>query len=47
MLLNAAGVYLFTQLSHVNYVYSKAVVSLLVGVGFNYFLQLYFVFKKP
>lgn len=47
MSLNAAGVHLFTQLLHVNYVYSKVVVSLLVGVGFNYFLQLHFVFKKP
>ena len=47
MALNAAGVYLFTQLLHLNYVYSKVVVSLLVGVGFNYFLQLHFVFKKP
>ena len=46
MLLNAAGVYLFTQMLHLNYVYSKIVVSLLVGVGFNYFLQLHFVFKK-
>jgi putative flippase GtrA len=46
MALNAAGVYLFTQLLHLNYVYSKVLVSLVVGVGFNYFLQLYFVFKK-
>jgi len=46
MLLNAAGVWLFTQQLHLNYVYSKVVVSLLVGVGFNYFLQLHFVFKK-
>jgi len=46
MLLNAAGVYLFTQLLHLNYVYSKVVVSLLVGFGFNYFLQLHFVFQK-
>lgn len=46
MLLNAGGVYLFTQLLHLNYVYSKVVVSLLVGVGFNYFLQLHFVFQK-
>ncbi len=46
MLLNAAGVYVFTQGLHVNYLCSKVVVSLLVGVGFNYFLQLYFVFKK-
>lgn len=46
MLLNAAGVYLFTRLLFVNYLSSKVVVSLLVGVGFNYFLQAYFVFKK-
>ena len=46
MLLNAVGVYLFTQVLHANYVQSKVVVSLLVGVGFNYFLQLHFVFKK-
>lgn len=47
MLLNAAGVYLFTKLLHANYVQSKVVVSLVVGIGFNYFLQAHFVFKKP
>jgi putative flippase GtrA len=47
MLLNAAGVYLFTQVLHLNYLHSKIVVSLLVGIGFNYLLQRYFVFKKP
>ena len=46
-LLNAAGVYLFTHLLHANYVPSKIVVSLAVGVGFNYFLQAHFVFRKP
>ncbi|MGI4738045.1 MAG: GtrA family protein [Janthinobacterium lividum] len=46
MLLNAAGVYLCTQFFRLNYVYSKVVVSLLVGIGFNYFLQLHFVFKQ-
>ena len=46
MLLNAAGVYLFTQGLHVPYLYGKVAVSLAVGVGFNYFLQLYFVFRK-
>jgi putative flippase GtrA len=46
MLLNAAGVYLFTQVLHLNYLHSKIVVSLLVGIGFNYLLQNYFVFKK-
>jgi putative flippase GtrA len=46
MLLNASGVYLFTQVLHANYLYSKIAVSLLVGIGFNYFLQRDFVFKK-
>ena len=46
MLLNAGGVYLFTQRLHVNYLASKVLVSLVVGIGFNYFSQLYFVFKK-
>ncbi|WP_198172486.1 GtrA family protein [Hymenobacter ginkgonis] len=46
MLLNAAGVYLFTKVLHANYVQSKVVVSLVVGICFNYFLQLHFVFKK-
>jgi putative flippase GtrA len=46
MLLNTVGVYLFTHLLRVNYLYSKVIVSLLVGIGFNYFLQLHFVFRK-
>jgi putative flippase GtrA len=47
MLLNAGGVYLCTQLLHANYLYSKVLVSLVVGIGFNYFMQLHFVFKQP
>lgn len=47
MLLNAGGVYLLTELLHANYLYSKLAVSLVVGIGFNYFMQLYFVFKQP
>ena len=46
MLLNAAGVYVFTQLLHTNYLYSKVLVSLVVGIGFNYFMQLHFVFRQ-
>ena len=44
--LNAGGVYVFTQGLHINYLASKVLVSLVVGIGFNYFLQLYFVFRK-
>lgn len=46
LLLNVGGVYLFTKLLRLHYVPSKLLVSLLVGVGFNYVLQLYFVFRK-
>ena len=46
MLLNAGGVYLFAQLLHLNFLYSKVLVSFVVGTGFNYFMQLYFVFKQ-
>nr|WP_262908868.1 GtrA family protein [Hymenobacter translucens] len=47
MLLNATGVYLFTQYLHTNYLLSKTLVSLLIGLGFTYPLQVHFVFKKP
>ena len=46
MLLNAGGVYVCTQVLHLNYLISKIVISLVVGLGFNYSLQLYFVFRK-
>ena len=47
LLLNAGGVYLLTHELRLNYVTSKVVVSLVVGLGFNYLLQRHFVFKKP
>jgi putative flippase GtrA len=47
LLLNATGVYLVTQLLHTNYLLSKTLVSLLVGLAFTYPLQVHFVFKKP
>jgi len=46
LLLNAAGMYLLADMMHVNYLLSKLVVSLLVGFGFNYPLQLHFVFRS-
>jgi putative flippase GtrA len=45
MLLNAGGVYLCTHLLQAHYLTSKIVVSLLVGLGFNYVLQRHYVFK--
>ena len=46
MALNAGGLYLFTHLLGLKYLASKIVVSLIVGIGFNYVMQLYFVFRK-
>ncbi|RZK13795.1 MAG: hypothetical protein EOO56_26290 [Hymenobacter sp.] len=43
--LNAGGMYVCVDRLHANYLLSKIVVSLLVGFGFNYPLQLHFVFR--
>ena len=45
LLLNAAGYYLLIHFTSLYYVLSKLLVSILVGVLFNYFLQKRFVFK--
>lgn len=45
MLLNAAGVYLLTQYTGLNYIISKTVTAIFVGVGYNYQLQKKFVFR--
>lgn len=47
LILNASGMYLLTHVLHLYYIVSKIIVSLLVGVGYNYFLQKKFVFKTP
>lgn len=46
LLLNAGGVYLLTHYLGLNYLMSKVLVGLLVSLGFNYGLQLHFVFRK-
>ena len=47
LLLNASGMYLLTHVLKFYYIISKIIVSLLVGVGYNYVLQKKYVFKKP
>lgn len=44
--LNAGGTYLFTSIAGIKYWISKIMVSLIVGIGYNYVLQKIFVFKK-
>lgn len=46
ILLNTLGVYVFTDVIMVNhYTISKVLVAVLVGVGYNFPMQRYFVFR--
>jgi putative flippase GtrA len=45
VLLNASGMYLVTYFTTMDVKISKILVSVLVGVSYNYFLQKRFVFK--
>jgi len=44
--LNAGGIYLLTEILKLEPWISKITVSLVVGIGYNYVLQKFFVFKK-
>lgn len=44
LLFSAAGVYFFTHYLRINYIISKIIISVLLGVSYNYFLQKKFVF---
>ncbi|MEI6683866.1 MAG: GtrA family protein [Bacteroidota bacterium] len=46
ILLNVTGVFLLTTPGHLNYIVSKVIASVIVGIFFNYLLQKYFVFKS-
>lgn len=43
--LNSFGVYTLTEFAEVQYMISKGITALVVGVGYNYLLGRYFVFK--
>jgi len=45
IVLNTGGLYLMTELSGYQYIISKIIVSVLVGVGFNYLMHKYYIFK--
>jgi putative flippase GtrA len=44
IILSALGVYLLTSGLHINYIFSKTIISILLGLTYNYFLQQRFVF---
>ncbi|HLD98766.1 MAG TPA: GtrA family protein [Bdellovibrionota bacterium] len=45
MILNTGGVYLVTEYGHIHYSISVIVVSIVIGVFFNFPFQRHFVFK--
>ncbi len=45
MILNTLGVYLLTEFTSLNYIFSKVIVAILIAFTFNFLLQKYFVFK--
>ena len=44
LVLSAAGVYIFTNYFGINYIISKTITSILLGVSYNYILQKKYVF---
>ena len=44
MALASAGIYLLTRFLHLHYILSKTIVSVLLGVSYNYVMQKRFVF---
>ncbi len=46
LILNSAGVFIFTEYAYLPYALSKAVTALFVGLTYNFLLHRYFVFKK-
>jgi putative flippase GtrA len=45
LILSAAGVYFFTHYLRINYIISKTLTSVLLGISYNYFMQKKFVFN--
>ena len=44
-LLNVGGIYLMVEDFHIQYIIAKVIVAIIVGIGYNFFLQRYYVFK--
>jgi putative flippase GtrA len=46
LILSAAGIYFFTHYIKLNYIISKTITSVLLGLTYNYIMQKKFVFAK-
>ena len=45
IILSAVGIYLFTRFLQINYIISKTLISVLLGMSYNYIVQKKFVFS--
>ena len=45
LLLSATGIYLLTKYGHFNYLISKTIISVFLGITYNYIMQKKFVFE--
>ncbi|MDP4267618.1 MAG: GtrA family protein [Bacteroidota bacterium] len=45
LILNFSGIYMLTEYLYLNYILSKIIIAILVGVFFNFVLQKQFVFR--
>ncbi len=45
IMLNIAGLYLLTEYAKLQYIMSKAIVAVIVGIGFNFLMHKYYIFK--
>ncbi len=45
LLLSSAGIYFFTHYVRINYIISKTITSVLLGISYNYWMQKKFVFS--
>ncbi len=43
--LNVSGLYMMVDLLEYQYLISKMIITIVVGLGFNYFMQKYFIFN--
>jgi putative flippase GtrA len=46
LLLSALGVYILTSFLRINYLISKTITSVILGVSYNYYMQKKFVFAR-
>jgi len=47
ILLNTSGLYLLVENTHLHEIVAKVIVVLVVGIGFNFLMNKFFVFRKP